>query len=303
MAKLVDALALGASGATLESSSLSIRTKSFMLLHNFNPEPILFSLGQLAIHWYGVFMVLGIIAGMIVTLRLARYYKFADNFIFDLFFWLIISALVGARIYDVLLNSSYYLSHPLQSLEIWKGGLAIHGAIIAGIIVLLIFAKQQKTSFFKIGSLIVPGLALGQAIGRWGNYFNQELFGLPTNSFIGIPINIVNRSIKYLPNIYFQPTFLYESLGCLLIFLFLFNLNLHYAKRKKFEHRLYIWSVSFYMILYSILRFMLEYIRIDKTPYFLGLRLPQIVSLFIIITFLLIIAFKSNDYQDKNKIS
>lgn len=272
-----------------------------MFLHYFNPEPILLSFGPLTIYWYGVFMVLGIIAAILISFWLAKYYNVSENLIFDLFFWVIIGGIIGARIYDIFLNFNYYLIYPLQTLKIWEGGLAIHGAIIAGIIIILIFARRQKFSFWEMGALIVPGLALGQAIGRWGNYFNQELFGLPTNSPIGIPIDIANRPVQYIFNDFFQPTFLYESLGCLLIFIFLLSLNFYFIKRKKLNRQFYVWSVSLYMILYSILRFGLEFIRTDETPYFSGLRFPQIVSLFIIILFLLIIIFQSNAPKEKNK--
>jgi len=274
-----------------------------MFLHSFIPNPIIISYGPLAIHWYGLFMVLGIIAGLLTTLWLAKYYNIPANLITDLFFWLVISGIIGARIYDDFLNFSYYLNHPLQSLEIWKGGLAIHGAIIAGIITILIFAKRQKFSFWEMGALIVPGLALGQAIGRWGNYFNQELFGLPTNSLIGIPISIINRPAQYIFNDFFQPTFLYESLGCLLIFIFLLILNFNAIKRNKLNKSFFILSVSLYMILYSILRFGLEFIRVDETPSYFNLRLPQLVSLLAIIFFLLILAFQKNATREKNRIS
>lgn len=272
-----------------------------MLLHSFNPEPILISLGPLTIYWYGVFMVLAITAGLLTAFWLAKYYNISSNLIFDLFFWLIIGGIVGARIYDIFLNFNYYLAHPLQTLEIWKGGLAIHGAIIAGIIILFIFARRQKFSFWEVGALIVPGLALGQAIGRWGNYFNQELFGWPTDSFIGLPISTINRPAQYIFNNFFQPTFLYESIGCLLIFLILLALNFYAIRIKSLGKRFYIWSVSLYMILYSILRFGLEFIRIDETPYLLGLRFPQIISLLTIILFSLIIIFQSNAAKEKNQ--
>lgn len=274
-----------------------------MFLHYFNPEPILISLGPLTIYWYGVFMVSGILAGLLVTLRLAKYYNISKDSIFDLFFWLIISGIIGARIYDIFLNFNYYLIHPLQTLKIWEGGLAIHGAIIAGLIMLFIFSKQQKFNFWKIGALIVPGLALGQAIGRWGNYFNQELFGLPTNSFIGIPINIINRPAQYIFNDFFQPTFLYESTGSLLIFFLLLGLNFYFIKKQRLNKSFYVWIVSLYMILYSILRFGLEFIRLDETPYFSGLRFPQVISLFIISLSLLILIFQSNARKEKSGVS
>jgi phosphatidylglycerol:prolipoprotein diacylglycerol transferase len=270
-----------------------------MFLHSFNPDPILVSIGPFSIHWYGLFMVLGIVAGIITIFRLAKYYKIKNDFLFDLFFWLIIGGLVGARIYDVFLNIDYYFIYPWRAFEIWNGGLAIHGAIIAGLIIVYIFSKKEKINFWKLSSLLAPGLVLGQAIGRWGNYFNQELFGLPTNNPIGIPINIINRPPEYLSFSYFQPTFLYESLGCLLIFIILLIINIYFIKINKLVSPFYTWSVALYMILYSILRFFLEFIRIDKTPIILGLRFPQIISLLIILIFSFIIISKSNA-QEKN---
>jgi len=248
-------------------------------------------------------MVLGISAAIFTAYKLAKYYNIKKDLIIDLSFWLIIGGVIGARIYDDFLNFNYYLNNPLQSLEIWKGGLAIHGGIIAGIIILFIFAKHYKIGFWKLGALIVPGLALGQAIGRWGNYFNQEIFGRPTNSSWGIPIDIINRPDNYVQSNFFQPTFLYESLGCLLIFLFLLTLNLYFIKRRGLNEKFFTWSVALYMILYSILRFLLEYIRIDETPYYFGLRFPQIISLLAIIIFTLIIIFKSNDCPEKIRTS
>lgn len=246
-------------------------------------------------------MVLGILAGIVITLWLAKYYNIPSNLIIDLSFWLIIGGIIGARIYDIFLNINYYIQYPLQTLKIWEGGLAIHGSIIAGIIIILLFVKRQRLNFWKISSLIVPGLALGQSIGRWGNYFNQELFGLPTNSSFGIPINIINRPVNYIFNDYFLPTFLFESLGSFLIFLTLIFLNFHYIKKRELTKRFFIWSVSLYMILYSILRFGLEFIRIDDAPSFFGLRFPQIMSLLIMFLFLLILTYQLNAPKEKNE--
>lgn len=247
-------------------------------LHTFEPSAILLALGQINIYWYGLLMVLGIISALVVSFCLARYYKISADKLFDLVFWLIIGGLIGARIYDVLLELPYYLNHPLQIIKIWEGGLAIHGAIIAGAIIVFIFSRREKINFWKLASLLVPGLALGQAVGRWGNYFNQELFGLPTTLPWGIPINVINRPIEYLFFPYFQPTFLYESLGCLLIFLLLISLNYYYIRRGEIEKK-FVWLAALYMVLYSILRFGLEFIKIDKTPIFLSFRWPQIISL------------------------
>lgn len=293
VAKLVDALALGASGATHESSSLSARTKiynrMFDWLHNFIPDPILFNLGFLSIRWYGLFVVLGMISALYISSYLAKKFSIQKNIIWDLAFYLIIFGLIGARIYEIFLEFPYYLQHPVQMIKIWEGGLAIHGAIIAGLITIYFFSKKQNVSFWSLAALISPGLALGQAIGRYGNWFNQELFGLPTDLPWGIPISLANRPPEFINEMFFHPTFLYESLGLLIIFAISFKILLCYNNlEKKTGMRI----VSSYLILYSVLRFVLEFIKIDKTPTLSGLRWPQIMSILLML-FALIILKKS----------
>lgn len=252
-------------------------------LHNFHPQAILFSIGSIHIYWYGLFIVSGILVALAVSLKLAKYYRIKSDTLFDLSFWLIINGLIGARVYDVFLQLPYYITNPLAIIKIWEGGLAIHGAILAGLITIYFFSRQQKISFWKITALFSPGLVLAQAIGRWGNYFNQELFGLPTTLAWGIPINLINRPLTYIGEYFFHPTFIYESLGCFIIFILLISLTLYLIKKDKLKEYYFVWLVAGYMILYSILRFSLEFIRLDVTPIFFNLRLPQIVSLIIIL--------------------
>ena len=267
----------------------------FNLLHNFHPQPIILSLGPIHIYWYGLMVVLGILAGLFVILRLAKLYSLDRETIFDLAFWLIIFGLIGARLYDVCLNLAYYFAHPLYVLEVWRGGLAIHGAVIAGLLVVIVFARRQKIDFWRLTALFVPGLALGQAIGRWGNYFNQEIFGRPTLLPWGIPIDLVNRPAGYLDFQFFQPTFLYESLGCLLIFALLLSLTIYFARRGRLKGFFYVWLTLIYMILYSILRFLIEFIRLDPAPYLFGLRWPQIMSLLLIVLSAVGLIYYSHD--------
>ncbi len=245
-------------------------------------------------------MTLSIIGALALSFYLAKYYNIAKNTLFDLSFWLIIGGLIGARIYDDFLQLPYYIHHPLQSLEIWKGGLAIHGAIIAGLLITWLFVRYHKLNFWKLTALLVPGVALGQAIGRWGNYFNQEIFGLPTTWAWGIPIDTINRPSQYINNLYFQPTFLYESLACLFISLFLIAFTLYTAKKKTLNIKFYVLVTALYMLLYSILRFMLEFIRLDQAPSILGLRWPQIISLLIIIISFLLIFLYPHAKSQKN---
>lgn len=262
-------------------------------LHTFIPQQVVLNIGPISLRWYGVFITLGIIAALFTSFHLGKkYFNIKKDLIIDLAFWLIIFGLLGARIYDVILYLPYYINHPGQIIQIWKGGMAIHGAIIAGLITIYLFSRKNKISFFKISALVTPGLALGQAIGRFGNYFNQELFGRPTNLPWGIPIEINNRPFNFIDNNYFHPTFLYESLGSLIIFLVLIFIIKKIYQKKQATNYQNIMIIAVYMILYSILRFSLEFIRIDDTPLFLNLRWPQIISiLLIIISFITLIFY------------
>lgn len=251
-----------------------------MFLHTFHPNPILFSIGPIKIYWYGLFIILGILSGTGVILKLNKYYNIKKNLILDLIFWLTIGSLIGARVYHVLLEWTYYSKNFFSIFKIWHGGLAVHGAIFVGLVIVWIFAKKNKINFFLLAGIIAPGVALAQAIGRWGNYFNQELFGKPTNLPWGIPIDIANRPIEYLSSAFFHPTFLYESIGNLLVFAFLIILHIYIIKKHKNCSML---CVICYMVMYSALRFGLEFIRIDPTPIVFNFRFPQIISLFVVL--------------------
>ena len=264
----------------------------FNFLHSYQPDPVLFSWQGLTVHWYGFFIVAGIILGTITAIILAKYHRVSKEVILDLVFWLVLGGIIGARLYHVLLQFSYYSNNPWQILKIWEGGLAIHGAILGGIIVLLLFARfstglsgNTKKNFWLLASLVAPALALAQAVGRWGNYFNQELFGKPTDLSWGIPIQLLNRPMEYMNHEFFHPTFLYESLGNLIIFLSLIGIHIWIIKKHKRNYEV---VVAAYLILYSILRFGMEFLRIDPTPVFFGLRTPQIASIILIVLAILL---------------
>jgi len=267
-------------------------------LHSFHPQSLLVSIGPVSIHWYGLFVVAGIVAALWLSLKICPRYGIKKDDYFDLAFWLIISGLIGARLYDVFLQFGYYLSNPLDIFKVWQGGLAIHGALIAGFLTALIFAKKRRLPLAGLIAATVPGLALGQAIGRWGNYFNQEIFGRPTGLPWGIPIDSQNRPLNYIGAEYFHPTFLYESLGCLLIAIILGCLTAYNIKRGKEKARA-LTIVAAYMLLYSCLRFSLEFIRTDYAPLFFGLRWPQVASLLMIAGGIWILIYKYHD-QKKN---
>ena len=245
-------------------------------LHTFEPQPILLQLGPLALRWYGLLLVAGMVAGVLVVLRLARQDKIGSDEVFDLAFYLVIFSLLGARLYAVLLELPYYLNNPFEIIAVWHGGLAIHGAIIAGGLTLLVYCRKKRQSFWQWADRLVVALPLGQAIGRWGNYFNQELFGKPTDLPWGIPISPVNRPVEYLTSPYFHPTFLYESL------LNLLNVGLLLFLFPKLKQRSGVLA-GLYLINYAVIRTLMESLRIDSTPLLFGVRWPIVASAVVIV--------------------
>lgn len=267
-------------------------------LHTFAPSRILIEIGPFTFYWYGVFIVLGILAAIMVALKLASRHDISKDAIIDLAFWLIIGGILGARIYHIFLELPYYKDNPADIFKIWQGGLAIHGGIIAGAIILWFFTRLKKINFWVLGSIVVTALSLAQAIGRWGNYFNQELFGTPTDLPWGIPIEITNRMAAYYNSQYFHPVFLYESLGNLLIFVGLWFMNIWLIKNKKIEN--FDLPVAMYLMLYSMLRLAMEFIRIDQTPILFDLRFPQVIS---IILFLAAIIYLKIRYKNARNLA
>ncbi|MFH0828756.1 MAG: prolipoprotein diacylglyceryl transferase [Candidatus Kerfeldbacteria bacterium] len=267
-----------------------------MFLHTFLPNPILAHFGRLTIHWYGLFLALGALAGYIVFIKLGRRYGFKTIELENLFIVTILVGLIGARLYHVFNEWSYYTQHPREILSIWNGGLAIHGALIAGIIVIILFARMKKRSFWLIADIAAPAVVIGQAIGRWGNYFNQELFGKPTNLPWGIPIDQLNRPFEYFNNTYFHPTFFYEFIGSLIVFgllLFLHRRRLTASQKDSNAIAKTAGIIAVvYLITESLVRMGTESLRIDRVPLIAGIRLPLLVSALIAITAAAILFFR-----------
>lgn len=268
-----------------------------MFLHTYHPDPIMFSFGPFQFYWYGFFISLAIAVGIIVARKLGQKYKIEQQKIFDLAVYIIVCGLLGARIYHILIEANYYIQHPIDIFKFWHGGLAIHGAIIGGILAGYFYSKKHKLNFWLNADIVAVSLALGQAIGRWGNYFNQELFGFPTNLPWGIPIDNFHRSFSAYQNFeYFHPAFLYESILNFLNFLFLLFLH----KKKIANSKLKILRNGniflIYILNYSVIRFVMEFIRSDETALIFGFRFPQVVSflLFIFIVILLKVRTEKN---------
>lgn len=260
----------------------------FHILHSWQPPSIIFNFGPITLYWYGLIIALAILLAYLLVIKLSKYFLIKKCILNDLFLSLIIWAVIGSRLYEVFLEWNYYFKNPSSILKIWEGGLAIHGAIIAGLIVIYFYSKKRKLSFWRLTGLIAPGLALGQAIGRFGNWFNQELYGLPTNLPWGIPISIENRVSSFVNYQYFHPTFLYESLGNILIFIILITIIFRFKNKINIDYLGKI-NTAIYLFLYSILRFFIEFIRLDATPDLFGLRWPQIFSLLVIVIIVIIL--------------
>ena len=250
---------------------------SLILAFQFaSPGPILVKLGPLTIRWYGLLIASAVLIGVSLSQYLAKRRNVDPNAIADLAIWLVIGAIPCARLYYVLFEWEQYAQRPEDIIAIWKGGIAIHGAILGGLVATIIFARIQKLSVWLLADLVVPSLILGQAIGRWGNFFNSEAFGSPTNLPWKLYIPPQQRPPAYINYQYFHPTFLYESLWNVLIFVILITLFFRDLKRK--PHLKVGTLALIYLVGYSAGRIWIEGLRTDSLM--VGpLRIAQIISL------------------------
>jgi phosphatidylglycerol---prolipoprotein diacylglyceryl transferase len=223
-------------------------------------DPTAFSIGPLAVRWYALFILLGIAAAVVLVRWLARKRGLDPNFALDVAPWIILGGIAGARLYYLILRFDYYLAHPGEALNLRLGGLTIHGAVVAGVLILALFCRRQQQPFWRWTDVLVPGLALGQAIGRWGNWANQEAFGRPTDLPWGVAIDPVNRPEQYASATHFHPTFLYESIFNLANAILLSWLVLN-AKRFHLRDGD---VLSIYLVLYGLARFIIEGARTDS---------------------------------------
>ena len=227
-------------------------------------DRVAFTLFGIDIMWYGILIATGMVLAVLIALREAKRLGISEDDILNLAMIAIPCGLIGARAYYVIFNWSYYAGDISEILNFRGGGLAIHGGLIGGILAGLIYAKVKNINFFKLADCVVLGIPLAQAIGRWGNFLNKEAHGGPTD----LPWGIMVDGIKV------HPTFLYESIWDLGVFLFLFI----FRKKQKYQGQILV----DYIILYSIGRFFIEGLRTDSLM--LGpLRMAQVISLACII--------------------
>lgn len=224
-------------------------------------DPVAFHIGSIPVYWYGIIIASGIILGMLVAKKHAALKGIKPEIVDDFVIVVVPMAIIGARLYYVLFELDKYIQNPRAIFAIWEGGLAIHGGILTGIAVAVIFCKIKKVNFFSFADIVAPSLILGQAIGRWGNYVNQEAFGRETD----LPWAIL------IDGKYVHPTFFYESMWNLLVFA-----ALVYVLRKVKLKEGSIFAL--YLIGYSVGRVFIEGLRTDSLM--LGsFRIAQLTSI------------------------
>ncbi|MBN2502120.1 MAG: prolipoprotein diacylglyceryl transferase [Anaerolineales bacterium] len=227
-------------------------------------------LGILDIRFYGIIIMLGVIAAIVLGGREARRRDKDPEFLWDALIWILIPGIVGARLWHIItpspslvergITTKYYLTHPLDAINIPAGGLGIVGAVIGGALGLYIYVRRRGEHFLDWVDIIAPGVALAQAIGRWGNFINYELYGAPTNLPWAIFIPPEARLPQYATVEYYHPTFLYESL------LNLANMALLLWVGKRFKDKLFSGDIFLlYLVNYSLIRIALEFVRLDSS--------------------------------------
>jgi len=244
------------------------------------PNAIAFSVFGMPVRWYAIFILLGIAVGWLVVSHLQKKYALKIKDFSDLILLSAIFSILGARIYYVFYAWDFYKNDFWSIFKINQGGLGIFGALFGVFGATIFWAWRKKLNFWELADQLSIMAIIGQIFGRWGNYFNQEVFGRPVSW--GIYIESANRPIGYENFNYFLPTFLFEIIGNILILFVLLKIfALVYGKNKKMTSG----SVFLlYILLYSILRFCLEFWRIDYSGYFLGLRAAAWICLFLIFT-------------------
>ena len=285
-----------------------------------SPGDTFLNLGFLTIRWYGLLISISVVIGLFISKKLAKSRNINPQYISDILPSLIISSIIGARAYYVIFEwrqysgENFFTSFDLFNnviqipsfLAIWQGGIAIHGGLIGGFLCILFFCKSKNIHLKTFIDILIPSIILGQSIGRWGNFFNNEAFGIPTDLPWKLFIPIQNRPIEFINYQFFHPTFIYESLWNFLIFILL--ITIFYQQNNKNSVRPGFIS-CLYLIGYSFGRFWIEGLRIDPLciggiPPFCdgGLRMAQFISIFLFSSGLIGIFFlRLKSYKNKQR--
>ncbi|MED4402811.1 prolipoprotein diacylglyceryl transferase [Metabacillus fastidiosus] len=249
-------------------------------------DPVFLDLGPLKIRWYGLIIGIGALLGLWIAMRESVKRGFHKDVFVDLVLFAIPIAILCARLYYVIFKWDYYSQNPGDILKIWEGGLAIHGGLIGAIATGFVYAKIKKLSFWKLADIAAPSIILGQAIGRWGNFMNQEAHGGPVSreflEGLFLPDFIVNQ--MEINGVYYHPTFLYESIWNLVGFIILILLRKVNLRRGELFLSYIIW--------YSIGRFFIEGLRTDSLMLTESLRIAQVISITLIVIAIGVLLFR-----------
>ncbi|HEY4551147.1 MAG TPA: prolipoprotein diacylglyceryl transferase [Bacillus sp. (in: firmicutes)] len=249
-------------------------------------DPVAIAFGPLQVHWYGVIIGLAIILALYIAVRETEKRGLDKDVFMDLMLWAIPIAILSARLYYVIFEWNYYSQNPGEIIAIWNGGLAIHGALIGGVITAIVFTKKRQVSFWQLVDIAAPSIILGQAIGRWGNFINQEAHGGEvTRAFLEnlqLPEFIINQ--MYINGAYYHPTFLYESIWNFVGFILLMLLRKVNLRRGE--------MFLSYVIWYSVGRFFIEGMRTDSLMLTESLRMAQTISAVLIIAAVVVLLYR-----------
>jgi prolipoprotein diacylglyceryl transferase len=228
-------------------------------------------LGPLQLHAYGLMLAIGVLVALkVAERRYARYGRDPGD-IDAIAIWVIVAGIIGARVYHLFTGYDWDEDGIAGAFKIWTGGLSIWGAVIGGLIAVIVLARRRHYPALIVMDSIAPGVAVAQAIGRWGNWFNQELYGRPTDLPWAVEIDVAHRPARYITEPTFHPTFLYESLYCLGIFVFLTWFS---ARRPLKQGQVF----ALYIALYTFERFWMELLRVDPASEVFGVRFNALLS-------------------------
>nr|WP_106780922.1 prolipoprotein diacylglyceryl transferase [Lysinibacillus timonensis] len=258
-----------------------------LLLLDINP--VAFSIGSIEVRWYGILIASGIVLAYIVGQSEATKRGLPKDFFADLLIWAIPISIISARIYYVAMEWDYYGANPDKIIQIWNGGIAIHGALIGAIITALVFCRKKGISFLKVADIAAPSILIGQIVGRWGNFMNQEAYGGPVSEeflrSLMLPNWIIDQMYIEELGTHVHPTFLYESLWNVLGLILLLILRKVNLQRGEIFFTYVIW--------YSIGRFFIEGMRTDSLFLFgLDIRTAQFVSILGVVIGIVVIIYR-----------